>query len=364
MPQRAESWSSAAWRPPRRSLKPYAGAIGLLASAMFFVSLAGSGAAATPLTIKVQGNRLVDGSGRTVRLLGVNRSSFEYACAQGWGMNHGPTDAAAIAAMKAWRINAVRLPLNEACWLGLPNVKVEYRGSWYRQAVMAYVKRMHAAGLYVILDLHWNAPGPKRALDQWFHADADHSPAFWRSVATAFRNDRAVLFDLYNEPHDVTWACWRNGCRTPDGWRIAGMQQLVTTIRSTGSKHPLMVGGLNWANDLSGWLRWLPRDQAHQLVAAVHVFETNACGEEACWNAVLGRVAKKVPVVTGEIGQGRCAHDFIDRYMNWADANGVSYLAWAWTVWECELPGLIKDYDGTPTSTYGEGFRDHLAKVK
>ena len=86
-------------------------------------SLAGSG-----LSVHVSGNQLVDGNGNTLRLLGVNRSSFEYACAQGWGLNEGPTDAAAIAAMTAWRIDVVRIPLNEACWLGLPSVKPAYRG--------------------------------------------------------------------------------------------------------------------------------------------------------------------------------------------------------------------------------------------
>jgi hypothetical protein len=242
-------------------------------------------------------------------------------------------------------------------------VKPEYRGENYRRAIRGYVQRLHAAGLYVILDLHWNAPGSKRALGQWFHADADHSPAFWRSVARTFRSDRAVLFELYNEPHDLSWRCWRNGCVTSSNERAAGMQQLVDAVRSTGARQPLLLGGLNWANDLSGWLRWRPRDLARQLVAAVHVFETNACGEETCWNNVIGSVARQVPVVASEIGQGRCAHDFIDSFMNWADSRGVSYLAWAWTVWECDNPGLIEDYDGTPTSTYGEGFRDHLAKL-
>ncbi|HEU0303506.1 MAG TPA: cellulase family glycosylhydrolase [Gaiellaceae bacterium] len=322
-----------------------------------------SASPATTLSIKVQGNRLVDGGGRAVRLLGVNRASFEYACAQGWGMWEGPTDEASIAAMKSWRINAVRLPLNEACWNGLPNVKPQYRGGPYRQAVLAYVRRLHAAGLYVILDLHWNAPGKRRALGQQRMADADHSPAFWRSVAAAFRRDRAVLFDLYNEPHDISWVCWRNGCRTPGGWKAAGMQQLVNAVRSTGSRHPLLLGGLNWANDLSGWLRWQPRDPARQLVASVHVYETNACGAERCWNEIIAPVAAEVPVVTGEIGQGDCAHDFIDRYMPWADARSISYLAWGWNVWGCELPGLIEDYGGTPTG-FGEGFRAHLARLR
>jgi len=336
----------------------------LLAVAVVVLAVAGSGSAAGVLAIKVKGNQLVDANGRTVRLLGVSRSSFEYACAQGWAMKEGPMDQAAIAAMKTWRINAVRIPLNEACWLGLANVKPQYRGAPYRKAVLGYVKRLHAAGLYVIIDLHWNAPGNKPALEQQFDADADHSPAFWRSVASALRSDRAILFDLYNEPHDLSWSCWRNGCRTPQGWKAAGMQQLVNAVRSTGAKQAILVGGLNWANDLSGWLRWRPRDSARQLVASVHVYEGNECGDEACWNSVIGKVAKQVPVVTGELGQDRCAHDFIDPYMNWADAHGVSYFAWAWNVWGCEKPGLIENYDGTPTVTYGEGYRAHLAKVK
>jgi endoglucanase len=138
----------------------------------------------------------------------------------------------------------------------------------------------------------------------------------------------------------------------------------VNAVRSTGSKHPLLVAGQNWANDLSGWLRWRPRDPARQLVASFHVYETNLCGAEPCWNSVIAKVAKQVPVVSSEIGQGRCASDFIEPYMSWADANGVSYLPWAWNVWECEKGSLITDWRGTPTKTYGEGFRAHLAKLK
>jgi len=339
------------------------GACAVLALSLVVLSPAGAGPAAAELSIKVQRNALVDGAGRTVRLLGVNRSSFEYACAQGWGMWAGPTDTTAITAMTTWHINAVRLPLNEACWLGLPSVKPQYRAGPYRRAVLAFVQRLHAAGLYVIVDLHWNAPAARRALGQQRQADADHSPAFWRSVATAFRKDPAVLFDLYNEPHGISWRCWRDGCRTSDGWKTAGMQQLVNAVRATGATQPLLAGGVDWANDLSGWLQWRPRDPAGQLAASVHVYDASVCASEPCWDSTIGVVAKQVPVVSGEIGEEDCAHEFIDSYMSWADAHGVSYLAWSWNVWDCSLPGLLDDYDGTPTP-FGEGFRDHLAAIR
>lgn len=44
--------------------------------------------------IRVSGNHLVNDAGKTVRLLGVNRSGLEYACVQGWGFSDGPVDAA------------------------------------------------------------------------------------------------------------------------------------------------------------------------------------------------------------------------------------------------------------------------------
>src|SRR5579862_6312222 len=63
----------------------------------------------TAPTVKVKGNKLVNSAGATVRLLGVDRSGTEYACIQGWGIFDGPSDAASVAAMKAWHIDAVRV---------------------------------------------------------------------------------------------------------------------------------------------------------------------------------------------------------------------------------------------------------------
>jgi hypothetical protein len=317
--------------------------------------------AATPLSISVSGNHLADGNGTTIRLLGVNRSGTEYACIQGWGIFDGPNDATSVAAMAAWHINAVRIPLNEDCWMDINGVNAAYSGTTYRAAIQSYVNLLHQYGLYAILDLHWNAPGTTPATAQQVMADADHSPAFWTSVAAFFKADPAVLFDLYNEPHDITWSCWLSGCISP-GWTTAGMQSLVDAIRSTGATQPIMVGGLGWANDLSGWLANQPSDPAHALVASFHNYNFNLC-DPSCWNATVAPVAAVVPVVTGELGENDCAHGYIDQYMAWADGHGISYLGWTWDTWNCNNgPALISNYDGTPTA-FGAGFKDHLAAL-
>jgi endoglucanase len=332
------------------------------------IALLGAAPAAAKPWIAVRGGELADHSGHTVRLLGVNRSGTEYSCQQGYGFFDGPSDAASIRAMKAWHINAVRVPLNETCWLGINGIDPKYGGANYRRTIRSWVSRLEAAGLYVILDLHWAGPGSTQATGIIPMPDADHAPDFWRSVAAEYKGDHAVLFDLYNEPHDVDWACWQNGCEIDDqrvgSYRAAGMTELVEAVRSTGAKQPVMLGGTEWARNDDGWLAYLPPDPADAEVASNHTYNFAAC-YGAC-RAALAKISRTHPVVTGEMGEGDCRTAYIEPYMNWADAHGISYLGWAWDThggWTCKSgPSLIKDYEGTPTA-FGRGFRDHLRQL-
>lgn len=317
------------------------------------------GCAADPHGLRVVGNALVNKSGQPVRLLGVNRSGAEYGCLHGQGVFAGPTGRRAILAMLAWRINAVRVPLNETCWLGINGVPARYSGPRYRAAIEQYVRRLRRAGLYVVLDLHWNAPGAAWATGQQSMADLDHSPAFWASVARAFRNTSGLAFDLYNEPHDVSWRCWRDGCELREGWRTAGMQELVDAVRSTGATQPLIATGLDWGADLSSWLRYRPHDPANQLAAGFHLFDFTPCTTLPCWRSQLGPVLRRFPVVATELGQRACSSKFIDRFMDWADSSGVSYLGWSWNPSGCGAPALIRSWGGTPTGP-GARFKAHL----
>ena len=100
-------------------------AIALAALSATFAQLPAA-AAAAPLSIKVDGNHFVNGAGQTLRLLGVNHPSSEYGCVDGFGYDDGHFDAADAAAIASWNASAVRVPLNEDCWLGIngqPNTK-------------------------------------------------------------------------------------------------------------------------------------------------------------------------------------------------------------------------------------------------
>ena len=328
--------------------------------------------------LRVQGNLLVDASGQPVRLRGVNRSGTEYMCLGGGAIFDGPSDAASIAAILSWRTNAVRIPLNEDCWLGINGVPAATSGAAYQQAIEEYVDLLGQNGLYAILDLHWTAAGDSVADQQEPMPDLDHAPAFWSSVASAFQGNGTVIFDLFNEPYpdallDSTpgWTCWRDG-GTCDGltYAAAGMQTLVNAVRSTGATNVIALGGLGWSNFLSGWLHYRPSDPQNAVVAAWHTYDFAECTTTDCLDATVAPVAAQVPVIAAEIGDDQCDASFLNAIMGWLDAHQIGYLVWAWDAWgerygdpdACYSFALIRDYSGTPT-TYGSIIKAHLAQL-
>jgi endoglucanase len=333
-------------------------------------------------SLHVSARWLFTAHGRRVVLHGVNRAAGESACVHGRGIWDGPMDQASVTAMKSWGVSAVRVPLNEACWNGESYVKAQYRGASYHQAVAAYVQLLNRNGIVAILDLHWtdglytgkhgHCPTTSEAVCQKPMPDAAQSIPFWISMARTFKGNNAVIFDLFNEPfpnqvpgvtEPAAWRCWLRGgvyCQGL-GYQAVGMQALVTAIRSAGARNVILLPGLTWANDLSGWMRHAPRDPYRNLAAAWHVYPWNPCNAVACWNGQVAPLMAKVPVILDEFGEDNCADNAINPLMSWLDARSTGYLAWAWNAdWACSSgPSLITSYDGTPTA-YGFGYRAHL----
>jgi endoglucanase len=337
--------------------------------------------AEAPTGLHVVGQQLLDSANRPIILRGVNRSGTEYACIQGWGFFDGPSDLASVQAIASWGANAVRIPLNESCWLNINGAPPEYSGAAYHNAIASYVSTVQAAGLVPILELHWSGAGKKMATGLQPMPNRDHSITFWQQVANAYRSNTGVIFDLHNEPYPddngdtvAAWHCWKNGT-TPGNeadcpgsglrYQAAGMQELVNAVRGTGATNPIMLGGVQYSNALSRWLAYKPQDPTGNLIAAWHVYNFNICNNTACYDATAGPVAAQVPLIAGEIGQNDCGSAMFTTLMNWLDAHNAGYLAWTWNTWgsACASLSLITDFAGNPTS-YGRVYRDHLRLVQ
>jgi len=233
----------------------------------------------------------------------------------------------------------------------------------------------------VILDLHWTSPPGSVADGQRAMTDA-RSVTFWHQVATDYASNPSVMFDLFNEPYSrgsysLGWSCWRDGgCAMPvendttplsgQTFTVVGMAQLVATVRAAGAAQPILLAGLDYANDLRGWLAYRPADS--QLVASWHNYQAQRCRTESCWNSDLLPVSAQVPIIATEFGQTDGGSGFLTSFMTWADSHGVGYSPWAW--WAVDASeslsasryALVTDVGSfAPKAPSGTAFHDHLA---
>jgi hypothetical protein len=143
------------------------------------------------------------------------------------------------------------------------------------------------------------------------------------------------------------------------------MQALVDAIRSTGATQPILLSGLAHANDLKGWLAYMPTDPNGQLAASVHIYPSDTCKTTACWDSTVLPVAAAVPVTVAEFGEKNCAQTFDDSLMQWGDAYDIGYLAWGWYLASptCHSLALISDWTGIPRAPNGTALYDHLSAL-
>lgn len=390
------------WRFVRSSLRLF-----LAVASLSPVAVTALAAGATP-ELRVSGNHLVDGAGATIQLRGVNVSGLETVAVQGWSPSNPWAQMTGEGspnwnAMKGWKINSVRIPLNEASWLGYScadafgKMRDPDPGHNYRATVIKTVDDATDAGLYVILDLHWTAPKNFCPLTQNPMADADNSLKFWSQIAAQFKNRGNIAFELFNEPFffwmapgERDWNVLRDGgtfnsYASGEGsryqinytWRSAGMQQMLDVIRATGANNVVLVGAPSWCQDMSRWVEFKPNDPQRQIAAVWHAYPNSGkVGDPKASEPKLGQVAYKwvqgildagYPVVITEFGDhnapGTRGAPFVSLLLPWADKAGASYLGWTWDVWQEHDNVLIKDKAGTPSDGYGEYTKSHYLCV-
>ena len=343
--------------------------------------------------ISVSGNHLADGNGNTVFLHGVDIGGPAYGCLGGW-MSDTPLTSATVAAMKTWKINAVRLALNESCWLGINGEPNGMTAAAYRNSIVGFTTLLEQNGIYPILDLHWLAPGSYQADAQEPAPDADHAAAFWQSLASTYANDKAAIFDLQNEPH-VSWSTWLNGgsatcqtnqgaasnpCPSGTGYATAGVNSLISAIRSTEGNnwhHVVDAENDNGSLAFASWLSYRPTDPVGQLVGDFHWYNTpgSDCQTNTCLVTTYGAVQAQVPVISTEIGDISGSNSCVwtaalSSFLNWMNSNSSGYVAWSWlqqgNSGNCSGPTLLSTnpagYQGTP-NPYGQGYQQYLLSL-
>lgn len=324
-----------------------------------------------PKMLKVVGNRLHDSDGKEVWLQGVNAGGFETL----------PQDdqpiKSLVVAIDEWKANCIRVPMKEEFWWG----KSPYQndgGEAFRKKIDKMITLAANRGAYIVIDLHrYRAPKQE-------HAD------FWKEFAARYKDHPAVLFDLLNEPHGISWKVWRDGGFVGDkegvdesafltedekkknqGFESVGMQGLVDAVRSTGAKNIVIAGGLFWCNDLTGVVNGYALDDkgGNGVMYSWHTYNWHKG-----WAEKVLPAAEKYPIFLGEVGADVKKMEFIPAHEQedphtWVpDMLGfIQKYKINWTGW-CfhprATPVMISDWDYTPTEFWGEYAKKALAGEK
>jgi len=299
----------------------------------------------------VVGNQVLDKNGAVHYFHGVDRPSLE------WSAGGDHLSAGDFRLMASWKANVVRIALNQDYWLFGDGAK------GYQTTVLQTVEWAKQAGMDVILDLHWSDKGSQGTVApaQQQMADAN-SLTFWQQVAAFYKDDGRVLFELYNEPHDISWDVWLGGGSAGD-FKAVGMQQLYDAVRATGAQNLVIAGGLDWAFDLSG-VATHPL-QGTNIMYATHPYSNQNWKPVSSFDQKWGYLTATAPVIVTEFGDNdsalACATDYSSAVIGYADRAGAHWTSWAWWVGGCSFPSLITDWAGTPSAP-GQVVKDALAR--
>jgi endoglucanase len=323
-----------------------------------------------PPELHVEGRRVLDKAGKEVWLQGVNAGGLETLPHDRHVMK------SAVVGVDDWKANIIRLPVKDDLWFGRSPYQKD-GGKAYREKIDQIVTLVANRRAYLLLDLHR------------FRAPKAEHVEFWKDAAARYKNHPAVLFDLFNEPHGISWEVWRDGgfveerkskadedaflskedkAKSKQGFQSPGMQALVDAVRSTGARNIVVAGGLSWAADLSGIAKGtvLVDKSGNGIIYAWHIYNWHTD-----WQGKVLGAAEKYPILVGEVGADAKKLDFIpaaaqeDPYTWVPDMLGFIQkhkLHWTgWCLHPAAAPVMISDWNYTPTPFWGAFAKRALA---
>jgi hypothetical protein len=254
-----------------------------LLSFLLFVS---SACAADPSWQRVERSRIVNERGQPVLLKGFNWPELEFGSAVG-GSHTRVSPEVLDWFRRTFQINVWRLPINSAWWnedVDVPQAEMRYR-EWFLK-VVDWSKR---GGNYVILSpttqYHFppcgglvknctsqdlggerifagrlEEPGVQKQIPTGGHVEPVIEAM--GDLARIFANNPAILYDSFNEMHDITPQVWQTSTKA-----------IIGAIRKASPRSIIFVGGPNWKNQITPLIDGIVEDFPEpNLVYDFHVY--------------------------------------------------------------------------------------------
>ncbi|MFJ8685140.1 cellulase family glycosylhydrolase [Micromonospora wenchangensis] len=347
--------------------------------------------------LHTSGNKIVDSTGATVRLTGINWFGMETDNRTFHGLWSNNPWRGQLDKMASLGYNTLRIPYSNdsvkpgATATGINDfVNPDLVGLSPLQILDKVIDYAGSKGMRVILDRHRPTSAGQSPL--WYTSTVSEATwlADWKMLAQRYAGNTTVIgADLHNEPHAegtnpaATGACWGCGDTTRD-WRLAA-ERAGNAILGVQPNWLIFVegvscpsGGLSnvWDNDPSndedcGW--WggnlskagqfpVRLNVANRLVYSPHEYATSVYEQEwfktadfpanlpAVWDRYWGYLYKQniAPIMMGEFGSTLAdPRDkvWLEKLMAYTGTgvNGMSFTYWSWNPNSGDTGGIALD---------------------
>jgi endoglucanase len=376
-------------------------AVATAAAAGFVVAIAMAPAALAAGTgtgyLRTSGNKIVDSTGATVRLTGINWFGMETDNKTFHGLWSNNPWRSQLDKMASLGYNTLRIPYsNDALKSGATAtgindfVNPDLVGNTPLQILDKVIDYVGTKGMRVILDRHRPTAAGQSAL--WYTPTVSEATwiSDWEMLARRYAGNPTVIgADLHNEPHaegtnpNATGACWGCGVQTRD-WRLAA-ERAGNAILAVQPNWLIFVegvscpsGGLSnvWDGDPSndescGW--WggnlskagefpVRLNVANRLVYSPHEYAISVYHQDwfdepnypanlpAIWDTFWGYLYKQnvAPIMMGEFGstlvdpKDKVWLQELMRYTG-TGVNGMSFTYWSWNPNSGDTGGIALD---------------------
>jgi endoglucanase len=352
--------------------------------------------------LRTNGNRIVDSTGATERLTGINWFGME-------------TDNHTFHGLWANAPATWRGQIDRMAGLGFNTLRVPYTGDSLRPGAQAtsvnsftnpdlvglspleildrVVDYAGGKGMRVILDRHRPTAAGQTPL--WYTAAVSEASIIsdWRLLAQRYAGNTTVIgADLFNEPHaegtepNGTGACWGCGIQTKD-WRLAA-ERIGNAILATQPNWLIFVEGVScltpnggvpnsfdnipddpmtcdwWGGNLAGALANPVRlSVANRVVYSPHEYGISVFDRQpwfndptfpnnlpAVWDHFWGYLHRQniAPIMLGEFGStlaNPLDTQWLTKLMSYlgTGVNGMSFTYWSWNPNSGDTGGIALD---------------------
>jgi len=350
--------------------------------------------------LHTSGSKIVDSTGATVRLTGLNWFGME-------------TDNHTFHGLWAGRNATWRMQIDHMAQLGFNTIRVPFTGDSLRSGAQAtsvnsdsnpdlvglspmqildkVVDYAGQKGMRIILDRHRPSTAGQTAL--WYTSSVSEASeiADWQMLAQHFAGKSAVIgADLFNEPHaegtdpNGTGACWGCGDTARD-WRLAA-QRIGNAALSANSNWLIFVEGVScpsggtpntfdnipddpltcdwWGGNLAAAAQFpVQLSVANRLVYSAHDYGISVFDRQpwfndstfpnnlpAVWDHFWGYLFKNntAPILVGEFGStlaNPLDTQWLTKLMSYmgSGTSGMSFTYWSWNPDSGDTGGIVQD---------------------